>query len=120
MQITPDISDLAIIERELNALPDIADAAFEAMAADLATGYKKEAIQAGAIETKAFVSGIDARPVSAQQFVIGSDVDYEYWINEPHGSFQGHHLDEKAIAAFENSETVERRLDESLFKFLHQ
>ena len=118
--LTPDAQDLAIIQRELNKLEDISEAALAAMAGDLASGYKKEAFAAGAINTKAFVNGIDARAVSARQFVIGSDVDYEIWINEPHGTHEGYHLDEKAVRAFLESDAPEQRYNQKLFEFLHQ
>lgn len=130
IRITPDASDLALIERELNMLPKISEAALEQVADDLKTGWKFFITEVDALDSHDFVQSVDKHKVSAAEFVVDTDnnadviysdiVERGRRATETHAGYPGRFPAEKALEAFDAADMAERRYTEALFRFLHQ
>jgi hypothetical protein len=76
MSVEIQITGLDELRDDLNKIEKIAGEALRRFVSDVVSEYKAQAFITGAIDTKAFVSGIDGREVSAKQFIVSSDVNY--------------------------------------------
>jgi hypothetical protein len=77
--ITPDKTDLAKLEADLNSLPQAFSIIHARYAQRLAGGWKEWILGVGAVDTRAYLFSVSAQavvgPVSAREFLIGTSQD---------------------------------------------
>lgn len=77
-----EITGLDELRRDLDGIEKAAKNAVREFVGELAGAYKAQAFITGAIDTRAFVSGINGRQISAREFLVESDIFYDLIIEE--------------------------------------
>lgn len=77
-----EITGLDELRRDLDGIEKAAENAVREFVGELASAYKAQAFITGAVDTRAFVSGISGRQITAREFLVESNVQYDLIIEQ--------------------------------------